>query len=727
MKRLLGQIGITYLSALAVVFYFGTTAAIILSIVFGVVLVATLLVKKARSTIYLPVMAAVALVACIANIAYTTCVYDKVVEEYHGYSGTVSATLKDEPYEYYGSYCYRFSADMIDAQPCDVDFVLYHDELLDIEPFDKADMEIAFSGTDSATQLSKGYFLVSGFEDETPKYTVHKTEHKPLYYYAIRLRQGMRNVLEDNQSDDAFSLCSALLIGDKYALSDDVRQDFREAGVSHIIVVSGMHFSILVSFFLWLARKLGRYRVFSLIPAILFIIMYMFVTGYSPSVMRSGIMLLIYTAGLFISRDVYSINSLGLAALAVTVSNPYSVGDVGLILSFATTLSIIKLSPKLYSKFAKRIKTNDASTGKLKIIGKKSICFLIRMLCVNISAFAVSLPLSILFFGAVSTVSVISTFVLYYPIQLLLILSLVLCLVFYIPVLAPLLGIVIEWLSHISVSIVSFFADLPFSYLYVVNDFVYLWLLLSLLLYGLMYLTKSKDRIKVMALSSTFILLVGYVSATLMSVNTTTLNVYDVDNGMAVMYNSADINAVLALDCSRQNAVSTISKMEDDITEIDFYSSVADTANSLSSLETVSKEFAISNVLLYDTKRDISMPSTVCSVAAPSDVHTVNLGGDTVVTYCLVDDVYITYLNSAKGSVLILPQYIDAADIPESFRTADTIVINNCPLNFEVLSCDTLIISAKADSAYNIMKFTGGISRRVLLTAQGDIRLIMEV
>lgn len=725
MKRLPLQIGITYLSVLAVVFYMGTTWAWILGAVFLLALIITLLVSRFRTTIYLPVIAAVALIACVVNILYTDCVYYKTIEKYNNYSGTVSATLKEEPYKFYGSYCYEFTSDSIGDETCSVKFALFYDELLDIEPFDKVTTQVTLSDFANAKLMSEGCFLTADFIDDEPLYTVYKPEHKPLYYWAIRIRQYIRQTLKSALSDDTASLCNALLIGDKYTLSDDVRQDFVKAGVSHLVVVSGMHFSMLVSLFFLFAKRKYRYRLPWLILAIVFILVYMAITGFSPSVMRSGIMLLIYTVGCMIGREHYSLNSLGIAALAVTAFNPYSVGNVGLILSFATTLSIVTLTPSLCSKFYFRIYRHPNKNKFIKFC-RKILYALVNLLCVNFSAFLASLPLSILFFDGVSTVSVISTFVLYYPTMFLLVLSLVLSLTFFIPLFAPLLCMAIEWLSQLFINIVSLFASLPFSYLYVRRDFVYLWLVMSLLLFAFMYITKSKDRVKVLALSSTLILLVGYLSATLITASTTTLNVYSVDNGCAVTYSSAGTSAVLSLDCNKSNALSTISKMKKSTTKVDFYSSVSDTTNSLNSLVNCSEEFAISSVLLYDTKRDVSLPNTIVDVATPGDVYTAHIA-DAVVTYYLVSDVYITYLDSAKGSVLILPQFVDVSDIPETFRTADTIIMGNCPLNFGLLSCDTLVISASAERAYNIMNFAHSISERVLLTAQGDVSIVMEV
>lgn len=735
MKRLLGTIGITYLSVLAVAFYFGETVTKVIALISAFLLIAFLVVRRFRSTLFLPVVAAVVLVACVANIAYSAFVYTPVVSKYNGYSGEVTAVLQDEPYRNYGLYYYEFKTVMIGDEQEQVDFVLCFDEQFDFEPFDTVTMNITLSDDTAEKDLSKRCFLVGSFDyGEIPHFSVTTSSKKPLYYYAIKLRQVIRNNLMQVLHDDTFSLCSALLIGDKYALSDSVRLDFNRSGVSHLIVVSGMHFSILVSVFLLCSRKLYKLRMLFVSLAIVFILTYMAVTGFTPSVVRAGIMLTIYASGYFVNREPYSLNSLGVAALFLTIPNPYIVADLGLIYSFATTASILIFAPKLRSKFYIGIKTEELEKSFVKKTKNSTAKFfntyVIDVLCMNISAFVASLPISIAFFGAVSTMSVVSSFILFLPIQILLILSLFIAFISFIPILSmflPLFSVIADFLTQFTLPVVSYISSLKFSYVYVIYDFIYLFVVMSVILVLIYLLSRNTIRLRMVSLLITLLLLAGMVSATVMSESITTLNIYSVESGLAVMYKNSDINAVISLDCTTKNTASTIRKLERTVPRINFCSSVSNTSNSANSLDLLCESFAISDILLYDTKRDISLPQTVDNITTPTDVHTVHLSDSAVVTYYKVYDVYIIYLDSVTGSVLILPSVIDASDIPKQYCVADTIVMRECPLNFERLKCDTLIISNSADVSYSIMQYSSSICDRALLTADGDISLRMEV
>lgn len=736
MKRLIAQIGLTYLSVLSVVFYFGNTSAYIVGGISLILLTAFLIFKKYRKTIYLPVVAFVALLACVVNLTYTAFVYEKTVDKYEGFNGKVTATLIEEPNNLYGTYRYMFKTKALGQVNDSIKIIVADDDLLEIEPFDVVEMEIELFEASSNSALSKKCFLSASFGYYEPVYQIVSNEHWRLRYQAIKLRQGIRKALKETLSSDTFSLCSALLIGDKYALSDKIRNDFTKAGVTHLIVVSGMHFSILASGFLLLAQKFWRKRHIFVVLCGLFVLLYMAVTGFSPSVLRSGVMILVCCLGLSIAREPFSENSLGLAAIVVTIANPYSVGDVGLILSFASTFSIIKLAPLLTSKFCEIIKFTHyqgESTFKLKLSKwwNKIIMGTISVFAMNISAFVASLPLSIAFFGATSTVSIFSSFVLYPFINALLLLTLSLALVYYIPVvtlITPIIVFCIEILSAISLCIVRMFASLPFSYVTVNNDFVYMWLVMYAVLFVLMLMCENKTlALKVCALSLTMIFLAGYVTSGVLSMNLCKLNVFYAGDGTAVMYSDKDANAVLELDCKSSFDYLAVDKIDKMTNKVDFCSSVSDTITSVRSLYSITKAFAISDVLLYDTRRSVELDETVENIIIPTENYTVELSDNASVSYILTDDGYIIYLNTNGNTALILPPSIDAKNIEPAYRKVDYIVMNNSPLNAELLSCDTLIISNFADASKKIMKFTDVSYERVLLASDSDIEIILEV
>ena len=737
MKRLIAQIGLTYLSILAVVFYFGKTCAYVIGVVSLVAMVLFLAFERSRKTIYLPCVAFVALLACVVNLCYTSFVYDKVVDKYNGYDGEITATLIEEPVQHYGMYQYEFETKTIGETDDNVKLSLLYNELLAIEPFDVVEINVSLSFTDNEQLLSQKCFLTASFDYEKPQYSIIGKERFRVYRLALWLRQAVREALREALDEDSFKLCSALLIGDKYALGDDIYQMFVRAGVSHLIVVSGLHFSILSVLFLKIARRFYRFRHLPVIFCVLFLLIYMAVTGYTPSVVRSGVMMLIYCLGVSLSRETYSLNSLGLAAIILTAFNPYSVGDVGMILSFASVFAMILFAPSLKAEFLKRIKFKKCkSENRFVKFAVRTYNRLkrgaVELLSVNISVFVVSLPLSIVFFGATSIVSMVATFVLYLPIWALLYLTLFLALIYYIPfvtaVLTPMLAFCIEIVAHFSLWVVKLFASIPFAYLTVKNNFVYVWLLMYVVMLCMFLMCRCKTvAVKAFACSSLAVFLAGYVVSGVLSAKVSTIDVFDVGNGTAVMYSDSMITAVIELDCNRKNAYNTVRKIERKTSHVDFISSISDDVASVNSLYSLTKVFAISDVLLYDTRRSVELPDSVENVLKPGENFTVEFSDNAKADYFLTEEGYIIYLSTAQSTTLILPAYIDVFNIPDSYRKADYIVVNNSPLNSELLICDTLIVSADESCAKNIMKFTDICFNRALLTADKDIEIVEVV
>lgn len=137
------------------------------------------------------------------------------------------------------------------------------------------------------------------------------------------------------------SVAAAMAVGDSRYLTQQTKAAYRMAGLTHTLVVSGMHLSVLCGamYGLFLAF-FHRKRAASLLCMGL-VLLFMAFTGFTPSVVRSGIsFLLLYSANLFRRKsDIYT--SLGAAALLLCAQNPYAAGDVGLLLSFSATLGAL--------------------------------------------------------------------------------------------------------------------------------------------------------------------------------------------------------------------------------------------------------------------------------------------------------------------------------------------------------------------------------------------------
>lgn len=216
---------------------------------------------------------------------------------------------------------------------------------------------------------------------------ISSTEISSLRGRAATFRSKVKENLErSNFSTEQISLIEALLLGQKRELSKDTYSKFADAGVVHVLAVSGLHVGVLLYFLIILLKPLLYLPKGKIIRSCLLIILlwvYAFIVGLSPSILRAVTMFSFLSLGLFFQRKVFSINMLCLSALVLLMVNPNNILAVGFQLSYAAVLSILLFYKKLMVVFPER-------NSFLKKIG--------GLISVTLSAQLGVLPLSLYYF-----------------------------------------------------------------------------------------------------------------------------------------------------------------------------------------------------------------------------------------------------------------------------------------------------------------------------------------
>lgn len=148
-------------------------------------------------------------------------------------------------------------------------------------------------------------------------------------------------------------ILKAMVLGQKEALTTGQQQVFRSAGISHLLVVSGLHLSVvsglLSSGSVW-SRRLRRTRA---VGAMLLTLLLMAITGFGRSVCRAGVAALVNQIGIIFFLPSDPVTSLGFAALLLGLQNPFAAGDAGLQLSICATLGVL-FAERAARRFAAR-------------------------------------------------------------------------------------------------------------------------------------------------------------------------------------------------------------------------------------------------------------------------------------------------------------------------------------------------------------------------------------
>lgn len=171
------------------------------------------------------------------------------------------------------------------------------------------------------------------------------------------IRQSVKSSLYNNLSEENASMCYAVLFGDKSGIDKQTQDSYRNSGIIHILAVSGLHVGFLISLVYGLLKlcRVNRYANFAITTA--FIIFYAFLCGFTPSVVRAGIMAIILMLSKLIGRRYDSLNSVALAGFIICIFSPLSALDIGFQMSIFCVLGIALLYPFFFKLFRKLFPT----------------------------------------------------------------------------------------------------------------------------------------------------------------------------------------------------------------------------------------------------------------------------------------------------------------------------------------------------------------------------------
>lgn len=181
---------------------------------------------------------------------------------------------------------------------------------------------------------------VGGVVDKLPL-----TERSRLWFLLLRERLFSRYQMSGAEGDVLGAL-AAMVLGDKQALTPELRHIYSMTGATHVLALSGLHLSIIYVLLSLLVVN-RRWRFVSQLFLILSIWTYVLITGLSTSLVRAALMLSLYALFSVGHREKMSVNVLSLAAIVLLILNPYSLFDVSFQLSFMAVLAIVMAVPRM--------------------------------------------------------------------------------------------------------------------------------------------------------------------------------------------------------------------------------------------------------------------------------------------------------------------------------------------------------------------------------------------
>ena len=225
-----------------------------------------------------------------------------------------------------------------------------------------------------------------------------RLERTKLYFLRLRSRL-LKRLAVDDSSEDQYAVVAAMALGDKSALTKDLREVYAVTGASHVLALSGLHLGIIYTL-LSLLIVGRRWQMVSQMLIVLCIWAFVFLVGMSTSVVRSATMLTVYALLSLGYRDKMTVNTLAFTAIVMLTVHPLSLYDVGFQMSFMAVLAILVFMPLLEGLFPTEY-----------LLTHQSVRWLWSMVAVSVSAQIGVAPLIAYYFGRFSTFFLLTNFI----------------------------------------------------------------------------------------------------------------------------------------------------------------------------------------------------------------------------------------------------------------------------------------------------------------------------
>lgn len=283
-----------------------------------------------------------------------------------------------------------------------------------------------------------------------------KAKYKNNLIY--QMQKKIKAIIKEKLPSETGDLLLAILLGDKKDLSEQIQINFKNSNLSHMLAVSGVHVSYIIIGLTYITQNSIMGKRKARVFCIFFLIIFMAITNFTPSVTRACIMAILTLVSeiLYKKADIYT--NISISALIILLYNPYSLLDLGFKLSFGGTIGIV-----IFMRFIKKKQEETKLLNYIKQMALVSIC-----------ANIIIIPIIMNNFNTVSLTFLVSN-ILASPI-----LAIIVIVGFSIIIISiishSLSNLLVFWLNpilNLLIKISSFCSKLPFAKILVVTPYIF--------------------------------------------------------------------------------------------------------------------------------------------------------------------------------------------------------------------------------------------------------------
>jgi len=540
----------------------------------GIVIIAALLLLGGAALFFMPrfsLKSAIMLALCVCAISILVLGWRQrnvldPPQQYYDQKADISARLLDDPVRRGDSLHYRCSLleSSVGGEPDGMSFYLVSRDLLEVEPYDTVRCEVYFyrpSGSGVDRFASENTALLASVNHYGIEPEVTPAASRPVMYQIIKLRRYIKSFLSENLPGDAGAILTATVIGDRSGISEETYSNFNIAGLAHIICVSGVHLTIIAGLFMRLFKSIGiRHRISAALclPVVLFICA---VCGFSPSIVRAGIMYAVYLLSQILLKEPDTLNSLSISVIIMLLVNPLYVVSLSFLMSVFSLFGMMAFSKSIDLAIKRRV---------------PFLCrvpWLVNIVSATLAANIAITPLVLLYFNQYSLVFVLGNLLVMPIVSAMLLSGLLAVFISAVPVLgaaaqAPLwlAGMLAKYMK----SAAALAAKIPFARAYTGELYVMMCLAAVLFIVGIYLVFNRAKRAKLLSVLCVLVLLSGIGSHVAFEYDVVTVAVPNIYSGTAVILRKNGSAALLGCGADKYAAAGISSAMAElGISELD--------------------------------------------------------------------------------------------------------------------------------------------------------------
>lgn len=373
-----------------------------------------------------------------------------------------------------------------DLLPSDAKILVFDYQQEKLAMGDIVNANLKISAIDKYDKYRNSNYGDAVYASATADYIKTTNRTNIFYKTAGSIRNYVKQTVSSHCDGDTSGLLVAITTGDKDLLSDKFLANVKTTGISHVIVVSGMHLAIIMSAIFWCLDHLFYNKYIRSLTALVAVVSIAAVCGFTMSVIRSGVMFLIAALAPVLNRDNDSTSSLLTAISALLVATPFAIFNVSFQLSVLSTLVIIWLVPFYYKTIVVRLN-----------IKSKIIKTVLGVVLTSVFAVIFTLPVTIRIFGYVSIISPITNLLITYPTTVALIVNIAALVVSVLPmghILSYPMFMLSALLSRVITYIVNQLAKLQITVAVLPKTSVWLSIIIIFIVVGYMFLYEIKRK-----------------------------------------------------------------------------------------------------------------------------------------------------------------------------------------------------------------------------------------